>query len=613
MKSVKREFTAGFLFCGLGAGAMGFLGARAKFGEVEGRFRNLGGVDNDPLACADFETLTGGRATCADVSTMTIDAIRSAWGDEAPDCVFTSPPCKGFSRLLPTKTSKTDKYQNLNLLVLQGINLVCSAWDRPPSLLVLENVPGIRTRGAELLTKVRSLLTGYGYAISEEIHDCGEIGGLAQHRRRFLLVARQRAQVPNFVYRPPRLRVKGCGEVLGELPLPEAPDAGPLHRLPRLSWLNWVRLSLIPAGGDWRDLPTAGQLARAIAARDRGGALGVVDWEEPTGVVTGTMLPAQGSTPANVADPRLPANDGRHEQKYRVTPWDKPVHTVTAGDSRIGSGAPNVADPRLGIEKMEASAADWKGRPGYLGVQDWNEPTQTITGRMVPGTGSAIGAVADPRIAMGDPRLPNELTTPLEEGQPRRELLARHGVQDWTEPVGTIAGPGSNGTNNVADPRLEDIPLRRPARNGAWGVMDWRDAAACVTGQASIDNGRVAVADPRGEQAGLYPIIISEDGTWHRPLTTLELAALQGIPSRVKGKPLVLAGRSNAGWRERIGNAVPRGAGMAIAASLLVALIAPIGHFILSNEGVWVRPSDGWTEDPMEFHRQFVECLDGVQ
>jgi hypothetical protein len=185
--------------------------------------------------------------------------------------------------------------------------------------------------------------------------------------------------------------------------------------------------------------------------------------------------------------------------------------------------------------------------------------------------------------------------------------------KDWTEPVGTVAGPGSNGTNNVADPRLEDIPLRRPARNGAWGVMDWRDAAACVTGQASIDNGRVAVADPRGEQAGLYPIIISEDGTWHRPLTTLELAALQGLPSRVKGKPLVLAGRSNAGWRERIGNAVPRGAGMAIAASLLVALIAPIGHFVLSNEGVWVRPSDGWTEDPMEFHRQFVECLDGPQ
>ncbi len=60
-------FSAGFLYCGLGAGALGFLQASAKLGKDQGRFVNLGGIDNDPAACADFEYLTGSKATCADV------------------------------------------------------------------------------------------------------------------------------------------------------------------------------------------------------------------------------------------------------------------------------------------------------------------------------------------------------------------------------------------------------------------------------------------------------------------------------------------------------------------------------------------------------------------
>jgi hypothetical protein len=77
------------------------------------------------------------------------------------------------------------------------------------------------------------------------------LAGLAQHRRRFLLVARLKKSVPCFIYQPPKKRVRGCGEVLGALPLPEDESAGELHKLPKLSWLNWVRLALIPAGGDW--------------------------------------------------------------------------------------------------------------------------------------------------------------------------------------------------------------------------------------------------------------------------------------------------------------------------------------------------------------------------
>ena len=88
------------------------------------------------------------------------------------------------------------------------------------------------------------------------------------------------------------------------------------------------------------------------------------------------------------------------------------------------------------------------------------------------------------------------------------------------------------------------------------------------------------------------PVILAADGTWHRPLTTLELAVLQGLPAVHNGAPLTLAGTSNSAHRERIGNAVPVQAATAIAEQMLQTLLsADLGAFALSSDGgVWVEP-----------------------
>lgn len=546
-------FSAGFLFCGLGAGARGFLDAAARLGPHGARFRSVGGIDIDAGACADFESLTGSPATRADVATMTGAELRAAWGDTAPDVVFASPPCKGFSSLLPKKSAELEKYQALNRLALQGVHLVTSAWATPPGLIVLENVPRIQSRGAILLEQVRTILRANGYLLHEANHDCGEIGGLAQRRRRYLLVARQPTAVPAFVYRPPLRRVRACGEALGALPLPQDPAAGPLHQLPRLSWLNWVRLALIPAGGDWRDLP-------------RGD---------------------------------LPENERRHEAKYRVSPWPDPAHAVT-GARPVTSGGPSVADPRIPLAQTAVGAGAFEGRPGLLGVTAWGAPAATVAGTMHAAAGSCAASVADPR-----------LCSPVASGQQRRAHFARHGVQAWQSPAATVAGAGSNGPQALADPRLA---LGCQPRAGSYGVLGWGEPAATVTGSERIDNSPAAVADPRLppgylrltlEEAlqridegrppvGLIPVIASpHDASWHRPLTTLDLAALQGLPAQLRGAPLTLAGRSTAGWRERIGNAVPVGAGQAIGESLLLALLsARLGTWTLGSTGIWVRRNE---------------------
>jgi site-specific DNA-cytosine methylase len=137
--------------------------------------------------------------------------------------VFLSAPCKGFSGLLSETKSLTGKYQALNRLTLRGVWLMLEAYkDDPVELILFENVPRIATRGRHLLDQITGLLRAYGYAVAETTHDCGEIGGLAQSRKRFLLVARHQEKVPPFLYEPEKKQLRAVGDVLGKMPLPGA-------------------------------------------------------------------------------------------------------------------------------------------------------------------------------------------------------------------------------------------------------------------------------------------------------------------------------------------------------------------------------------------------------
>lgn len=162
-------------------------------------------------------------------------------------------------------------------------------------------------------------------------------------------------------------------------------------------------------------------------------------------------------------------------------------------------------------------------------------------------------------------------------------------VGSWEAPslcVTSASRPDSGGIS-LADPRP-----RVPYRNAQLGVVSWERAVASITGSADVQNGAFAVADPRKPLEQLV-IIIAADGTWHRAITTLELALLQSLPAFINGKPLVLAGTSSSGWRERIGNMVPADAAKAIAGSVGLALLASrLGTWTLAFDGVWVRERD---------------------
>lgn len=633
-------FTVAHMFCGIGGSALGAAAASAKFGEHTARFVTLGGIDFDTKACQDFEDLTGAPALVADIHTLQPAELLAFLGPRRPDVVMSSPPCKGFSRLISSRKAAEPKYQRMNRLLLDALFLLTSTWDEPPPLMFFENVPGIDHRGKDIRDQAVKLLTGAGYAVDFGTHDCGEIGGLAQRRPRWFMVARHRGRLPHLVYKPRKQRVRACGEVLGPLPMPgDVELGGPLHVVPRLSWKNWKRLAAIPAGGDARDLiggiPT-GKKRREVHARAKVGA-----WDDAVGAVTGPG----GIAHENIADPRPMANmelrvrgfDGEvqtivgahsgaqavadprpYTNRAMVAEWNDATRSVT-GATRIDSGAPSVADPRPfgNVDRVKA----------------WDEPTGVITHSPAPSSGAPV--VADPRVrdrgwtdragwqvaAMGEP-----VDTVIGNARPSTgkysvaddrvlspEVWQRvAGVMPWTAPADVVTSGASihTGANQVADPRVlwADGFVRVP-RNGAYGVLAWDAPAFAVTAMASVDNGRHAVADPRiprATQADIdaaeahpdkappfVPVIIADDGTWHRPLTKLELLVLQGFPAMHPRRPgpITLAGTGTTRWGEAIGNAVPPPAAEAVARQLLRSmLLSALGAFELAPEAVWVAP-----------------------
>lgn len=528
----KTVFNVLSLFGGIGGGSLGFSNARSEYKGAVGRFKNILGIDVDPQICQDYERITGSPAACMDLFSreqyinfhgheppedwreVTPADIRDRCGGEYPDVVFTSPPCKGFSGLLPEKSAKTKKYQALNQLTVRGIRLVLEAFeDDLPSLILLENVPRITSRGKKLLDEIKSLLHKAGYATNDESHDCGEIGGLAQHRKRYLLIARHEQKMPAFVYRPEQQRVKSIGEVLEALPLPGNELAGKMHKLPNLQWKTWVRLALIPAGGDWRDLEKIDWPKYRITH--------VPNWDETSETIIGTVGYGCSNSTQAVSDPRLLEREGRHPSVYQIVSFDEPSPCVTG--TRFGSGAPAISDPRTGFAEGTHTA--------IYRVLKYDSPANTITGAMRP----------------------------------------------------------NNGAISIADPRLSCKP-----RSGTMGVQSWDKPAKTVIGAGDIHAGAAAVADPRvpdDSDRGTF-IIIAEDGTWHRPLTTLELAILQGFPAYLAdGSPFELTGNSDARWRERIGNAVPPQAAQAIGEVMLAALMpSQEGIWTMGYTDIWVAP-----------------------
>lgn len=169
---------------------------------------------------------------------------------------------------------------------------------------------------------------------------------------------------------------------------------------------------------------------------------------------------------------------------------------------------------------------------------------------------------------------------------------------------------------SVADPRLTHAP-----RRGSFGLLDNDEPAPVIRGRHTVRQAPAALVDWRGwplathelvEEDGalvLYGpeldlvstrprsdiVIRAPDGTWHRPMTTRELACLQSFPDDFMFEGSDSSSKTQPGIREHIGNAVPPDAAEAVAVECMAALMSSAdGGYHLSNGNIWVRPEMEW-------------------
>lgn len=314
----------------------------------------------------------------------------------------------------------------------------------------------------------------------------------------------------------------------------------------------------------------------------------VVGAGEPSKTVTGATRPGSGAVsyaaPLNLT-PQA-GNAAMHHGKYIVVALNQPAKTVT-GAGRVGSGAQSIAQPM--------SHKTFRGRWGVLAA---NEPSGTVTGNARIATGA--NAIAAPP--------PLDLV-PKAECFPKGYAV----IDRATQPSLAIAATTSVGcgTYSITDA----VPTAEPATGApSFVALSYAEAKRVADGEvaapfAIVDPERpdepLAIVDDmtkppfrwvgagkKRRKVAVPLVLVSEDGTWHRPLTTLELAVLQGLPWQHKGKALDFGGGSTS-QRTLIGNMIPTPVGQAIGDEILKAgIAADAGAFFLTNgsSGVWVRP-----------------------
>lgn len=613
-------------------GAYGTISAVLKAGRavIEGREVNI----SDSYALTFFENprratywFEDGAVWIKVREVHQRDAAEPVWNLEVDeDDTYCSPliathNCKGWSKCLPKRSRVTDKYRAMCALAVRGVWLALHAWpEQPPPLVLIENVRGMNIEGRELMRIIESELAEHGYLFDVRVHNVGEVGGLAQNRHRCLLVARDQARVPAFLMVPPNKRVRPVGDELGRLP-PPVMDAksDSMHRLPQLSALNWLRIALIPAGKDWKALPGRVRLGGDATGR-RDGKFGVEAW---TVTGTGNRVPSGWSA---VADPRMNLGPDAHSGILGVEDFGAPAHTVT-GNARIQGSWGGVADPRLATPlpvRPGVVARAWTGRrgdhggrvvdprltcsqwSGAYGVCSPDEPSPTIVGHHKHDRAPA--SYADPRL---------DYRSPDDEAAGRHSGRGCYGVLDSNAPAPSIRGHMSirQAPGAIADPRVPWDHAEHGGRPHNYGVQRWDAPASTIKGKQVVQNSRAAVAHPEyptpthrvvreadgelvlvgppidlDDDRPCYLVIEAEDGTWHRPMTDLELAVLQSLPAYHRGEMLKLRGPSGK-RREHIGNMLPTAAAQAIARECRATLDAAADGFQLVGGGtIWVEP-----------------------
>lgn len=283
---------------------------------------------------------------------MKATEIRATLGDRPLDLLAGCAPCQGFCSL----TNKWARNDPRNDLVLEMGRLVRSL---RPAAVLMENVPGVETRGRGVLRRFVQTLEESGYDVRQGVVQMADFG-IPQYRRRFVLLA-------------------GRGFAI---PLPTATHArAPDEDEELRPWVT-VREALGSGGSPTRMLD---------ATRARGGPRSL-GWDVVRDIRPQTKARLRAATPGETwrsveESIRPKCHRGEYvgfTNVYGRMRWDRPSVTITSGCTTPAKGRFGHPDRRRTTISVREAATLQTFPKGFSFASDHIDEVCTLIGNAVP-------------------------------------------------------------------------------------------------------------------------------------------------------------------------------------------------------------------------------------
>lgn len=328
-------------FCGAGGLALGLR---------QSGFQLRAAFDLDAEAVHTYQHNLGDGAFVADAREIRPEELldRAELRGVRLDLLAGGPPCQGFSRQkrgAHLGDPRNELVAELGRLA-RGLN---------PRAVLVENVASFgEARGRAFVEALSEALADY--VLTPQVVNSADFG-LAQTRRRYLLVAIHRDEPGVFQLSPSQASWRTVGEVLRGLDeppeRPEDPSPWPNHQRARVTPENIHRFSFVPEGGGWNDIP----------------------WEH--------RLPCHQRVTG--------ATSGGWPDVYGRLRWDGQAPTITAGFDSFSRG--RYGHPHADRPLTPREAARLQGFPDdYVFLGNRAAVRRQIGNAVPPPLGAAVGA-----------------------------------------------------------------------------------------------------------------------------------------------------------------------------------------------------------------------------
>lgn len=230
-----------------------------------------------------------------DVTSVSGGSLLDLVGRETVDLLAGCPPCQGFTSL----TSKYRRNDRRNSLIFEMSRLTKEI---RPRAIMMENVPGLATKGREFYGRFKRQLRRAGYRLTDDVLEVANYG-VPQFRRRLVLLGGLgfKIEMPMPTHsgniKNGLLPWRTVRETIGHVPLPttlqEVKKRGKFQQsdwnvVRTLSPTNLIRIKSAEAGRTWMSIPE--KLRPVCHQRGYKGftnVYGRMEWDSPSPTITG--------------------------------------------------------------------------------------------------------------------------------------------------------------------------------------------------------------------------------------------------------------------------------------------------------------------------------------